>query len=378
MNKKERVSAVLDHKQPDSIPIGMYAIDCDTVKKILGRDTYVRNKAGQTLALWEGRRDEVVQSLKEDSVELFNKLDCIDIVIPYKEASILPAKDYEVPKMKKIEDNVWEDEKGIIYKYSELSNEIGAITHISPDYTMEDFEKDIIARKPDETMFEVYNHFIEQFKDKMFLAGKAASFEPLLIFGGLSCMDKGLMDYILRPELIEKAIEYNTKLSNLEDELYISKDIDAVFIEQDMAGSNGPLMSPTMFEDFCFDAMKSRIDSIKRYKEKVLFHCCGKTLAYMDMFRDTGIDCYQSLQTGAGMDIGLLKENYGKDMAFWGGVAVENLVSGTMEDVRADVRYAMNSCKDNGGFILGPSHSIAFGTKYDNFMAMLDEHNNLK
>ncbi len=26
-----------------------------------------------------------------------------------------------------------------------------------------------------------------------------------------------------------------------------------------------------------------------------------------------------------------------------------------------------------GGFILGPSHSIAYGTKYENFMALLDE-----
>ena len=31
-----------------------------------------------------------------------------------------------------------------------------------------------------------------------------------------------------------------------------------------------------------------------------------------------------------------------------------------------------------GGFILGPSHSIAKGTKYENFMAMLDEYDRLK
>jgi hypothetical protein len=30
------------------------------------------------------------------------------------------------------------------------------------------------------------------------------------------------------------------------------------------------------------------------------------------------------------------------------------------------------------GFILGPSHSIAYGTKYDNFMAMLDEYVHLR
>ena len=31
-----------------------------------------------------------------------------------------------------------------------------------------------------------------------------------------------------------------------------------------------------------------------------------------------------------------------------------------------------------GGFILGPSHSIAKGTPYDNFMAVLDEYVRLR
>ncbi|MFQ6097033.1 MAG: uroporphyrinogen decarboxylase family protein, partial [Armatimonadota bacterium] len=65
-------------------------------------------------------------------------------------------------------------------------------------------------------------------------------------------------------------------------------------------------------------------------------------------------------------------------MAVWGGVRVENLVSGTMEDVRADVRRAMKHAKPGGGFILGSTHSIAVGTKYDNFMAMLDEFERLR
>ena len=33
----------------------------------------------------------------------------------------------------------------------------------------------------------------------------------------------------------------------------------------------------------------------------------------------------------------------------------------------------MEIAKRGGGYILGASHSIAVGAKYDNFMAMLDE-----
>ena len=80
MNSKERVRAALERRLPDRIPFGEFAIDFDTVERILGHETYVRAKAKCQIAFWEGRRDEVVQSWKEDGVELFRKLDCIDLV----------------------------------------------------------------------------------------------------------------------------------------------------------------------------------------------------------------------------------------------------------------------------------------------------------
>ncbi|HLA39313.1 MAG TPA: uroporphyrinogen decarboxylase family protein, partial [Candidatus Glassbacteria bacterium] len=89
-------------------------------------------------------------------------------------------------------------------------------------------------------------------------------------------------------------------------------------------------------------------------------------------------DCYQSIQKSAGMDLASLRKNYGRRLALWGGVQVENLIAGTAEDVRRDVREAFRIALDEaeagqGGFILGTSHSVAVGTKYDNFMALLDE-----
>ena len=45
-----------------------------------------------------------------------------------------------------------------------------------------------------------------------------------------------------------------------------------------------------------------------------------------------------------------------------------------MAEVREDVRHALEIGKRGGRFILGSSHSIAVGTNYDNFMAMLDEY----
>jgi len=128
-----------------------------------------------------------------------------------------------------------------------------------------------------------------------------------------------------------------------------------------------------MFRELCLPFLRERIQHVKQFVPQVIFHNCGNNLPYMEMLIDAGIDCYQSLQTTAGMEVGKLKELYGDRLAFWGGVPVELLIAGTSDQVRAAVRTAMERGAPGGGFILGPSHSVAKNTRYDNFMAMLDE-----
>jgi hypothetical protein len=122
MTSRERARAALERKTPDRIPFGEFAIDFDTVERILGHETYVRAKAKCRMAFWEGRRDEVVQSWKEDGVELFRKLDGIDIVnLNAISFGIAPARGDRFETPRKIDDATWEDREGRIYKFSELT-----------------------------------------------------------------------------------------------------------------------------------------------------------------------------------------------------------------------------------------------------------------
>jgi uroporphyrinogen-III decarboxylase len=375
MGAKEAVNNVLSHKQPEYIPIGMFVIDCDTAAKVIGHETYVRDKIRTQIALWEGRRDEVIQSLKEDSVELFKRLGCLDIAVPDKEAMLVPPKGYLPPKVKKLNDCTFEVEGETVFQCSFLTNDFTIVK--SPPVTMkkENYEMEISPSPPDESIFEVYDHFIGQMKDHIFIAGTTGGFHPLLLLGGMA---DGLALYYENPGLVKAAIAHQIRWQEFNDRFYIREGVDQLFISNDMAMTQGPLMSPEMFREFCLPSMKQRIAQIKKYRDKVILHCCGNTWKYMDMFVESGVDCLQSLQTEAGMDLRSLKEQYGSKLSFWGGVGVEKLIVGTQEDVRNDVRRAMRYGAPNGGFILGPSHSIAYGVKYDNFMSMLDEHDKLK
>lgn len=372
MNSKEAVAAVFDGIMPDYIPLGMFAIDADTVEKIIGHETYVRNRFKIQLALWDGRRDEVVQSLKEDSVELFKKLDSTDLIIPFKEGAYLPPKSYQPPKVKKLSDNVYETENGIVYQYSEVTNDLLPVS--SPPVDRGIF-KNTSFMPPDGSETEACDYLARYFADKKYIAGLSGGINAMVLLDGI---ENGLMEYYLNPESVKEAIAYYRSCCDFMDDFYIKPFYDGVFMEEDYADSNNTFISPQMFAEFCEDTLIGRVQKVKSYGKNVAFHSCGNTKAIMSSFIKAGISCYQSMQTNADMDIVSLSKQYGDKIRFWGGVSVETLIDGTSDEVRKQVRHAFELVNEGVPFILGPSHSIAYGTKYDNLMAMLDEHDKCK
>ena len=371
MNSKQRVQAAIARQPVDRVPLGFYCVDCDTVERVLGRPTYVRNKIAMQLAYWEGRRDEVVESLKKDTVEFYRKIDCADIILP-KEAPVVPPKDYQPEAPRKIGENRWQDRRGRIYQAVPHVNEIAVVHDPTPprEYTVEEFEGPAELRRPETSCFEALDYVIEHLGKDRYVCSVSGGATALTRLGGT---ETGLMMYALQPQVVHAANRQSVEKQNRLDAFYIRPGCSGVLIEQDMAGTNAPLISPQMYRQMCHPYLKQRVEHIKRSAEQVVFHNCGNNIPLMEMFIEAGVDCYQSLQTTAGMEVGRLKELFGKRMAFWGGVGVEVLIDGTPADVRKAVRTAMQRGAPGGGFILGPSHSVAKNTKYENFMAMLDE-----
>lgn len=377
MNSKERVSAAIARKPVDMVPLGFYAVDHDTVAKVIGRPTYVRNKIKTQLALWDGRRDEVAESLKKDTVEFYRKINCADLIL-LKEACLLPPKNYDPRPPKKIADDKWADSDGRIYQAVWQANEIQCIhdpVQQQKEFRVEDFNGPIEDQPPDPSIFEAVNYLYENLGEERYIAWTTGGVTALTLPGGT---EKGLMLYALQPEIILAANRHSVALQNAMDKHYIRPDVPGVLMEQDMAGTNAPLISPAMFRELCLPFLKERIAHVKQFAPQVIFHNCGNNIPLMDMLIEAGIDCCQSLQTTAGMEIGKLKQMFGDRLSFWGGVAVEILITGTPGDTRKEVRTAMERGAPGGGFILGPSHSIAYGVKYDNFMAMIDEYVKLR
>jgi len=249
MNGKERVQAAIARQPVDRVPLGLYAVDYDTVERVIGHKTYVRNKIEIQLALWDGRRGEVAQSLKEDTVAFYRRIDCADVLLP-KEAQLLPPKDYEPDPPKRIADDKWEDREGRIYQTAPNANEIYCVhdpTLGTQDYTVEYFDDlptDVVP--PDPSVFEVFDHVFAELGQERYVAGTTGGITALTLLGGT---ERGLMMYALQPEVIAAANRHSVGIQNQLDQYYIRKGVPGVLMEQDMAGSNGPLVSPRTFRE---------------------------------------------------------------------------------------------------------------------------------
>jgi len=372
MDSKERVRRALAHEPVDRIPIGFFAIDFDTVERLLGHETYLRAKAKSQIAFWEGRRDEVVESWKEDTIELYRKLDFVDIVnVGAMASGVAPPNDYEPEKVRRVDATTWEADDGRVWKYSEITADLTLMTQTIPEYTDADFARDEVPLPPDPSVFEAVDAIIEALGDRHFILGPSGGEAGMVMLGDMA---HGLMLYALQPDVVKQAIAYQTRMGTYQDEYYLRPGTDGVLWGTDFAATSGPFMSPRMFREFCLPSIKARVAAVKARGHSVLKHACGNNWKLLDMFVEAGYDAYQSIQASATMDLAAVKARYGDRLALWGGVRVENLVSGTPDDVRGDVATAMQVGAPGGGFILGTTHSVAVGTKFDNFMAMWDAY----
>ena len=387
MTSKERVLKSLNHQEPDRVPVGEWGIDHDTVEKVIGHDTYWRARAKETKALWAGKRDEVVESYKKDLVELIEKLD--QDLVP---VHLVPPKGLTPVKIKQLNKDTWEDEEGRIFKYTPGNDAILCTKHFprrsfkSKEELTEYFESHLVERfgfriksrssdgyeleLKDESQLEFARYVISKLsKDKFIFARDFSEFSCL----GGGTMEEFFLFIAWYPDLARESFELITQMNIAKAKIYIKEGVDAIMPGGDFSASTGPMVSPEAIRKIFLPGMRKLSDFVHRQGVRVMSHNCGNNWKIMDILIEAGYEAYQSIQSKTGdMDLKRLKQEYADKIALWGGINIENLVEGTPEKNREDVIYALKYAAPGGGFILGTSNSVAYGSRYENYMTALD------
>jgi uroporphyrinogen decarboxylase len=360
MLPKERVIAALEFKTPDRIPVGETGVDYTTTEAALGRPTLYRAKWKEFTALWQGRRDEYVESCKRDIVDLARKLE--HDVVP---AFLVPSRHKPVPQPEFIADYRWRLPDGRVYAFSPESEGHPFILS-NPDVTLDDLQE--IPFELDESQLELVRHVVKEMGDTHFILGRPGDGVLPIMKYTLEFLLTGMIE---RPEVIRRIIEVETRYCIQVSDALLDAGCDGVLPTSDLGGNNGPFMSPRMFREFIVPGLKAECEAAHAKGKYLIKHTDGQLWSVLDLMIEAGIDGWQGIQPEIGMTLPALQERYGGRLCFWGGVSMPTLIDGTEEQVAEEVRIACESAPATGGLVITCANSVMVGVKYPNYLAQL-------
>jgi len=364
VTRKERVAAAIRRREPDLIPVGEWIIDYEPASLLLGRPTLARGKATLAQALWEGRRDEVVESTKRDAVELVRRLDldmvCVDLTYP-RAVRYQPFEQFD--------HDTWQDKRGNVLRYSELTHDFMLLARGEAGWEPERPSQWVDGEfRPDPSELEVIEHVLSELGETHFtFTGMGSPHLPVRDWQGVEremlrlAEDPGGMAAVWLESYQEhaKRIPFFAKLG-----------FDAIIVGDDYGYNSGPFMSPRMFRQVYFPALQYICQAAHEQGLFLICHSCGNLRLILPQMIEAGIDVYQAIQPIE--DIASLKRDFGKELCLWGGVSNHDLVVESADAIGRQVKEAISACAPGGGFILGSSHSITVGTPLENILAYLE------
>lgn len=151
--------------------------------------------------------------------------------------------------------------------------------------------------------------------------------------------------------------------------------IDIVYMADDYCSQLGPLFSPAQFKQFVVPYLEQAVEMVHKHDKKFLLHVCGAVRPLLPMIIESGVDMLEPIQISAtGMEPEGLKRDFGKDLCFYGGVDLQNMLcKGTPAQVADEVKRLIDILGKDGGYIIGPGHTyIQIDAPLENIMTMYE------
>lgn len=336
MNHIERVYASICHRQPDKIPQGELGIQENLIKILLGGE-YKKGFSFDNLV-------KVIKLLKMDLVSSW-----ID--------------SYKCTGKNEAGENIFEDGWGRIWVDNDLTTRIikrplKSIedVHALSRPSISDCDFSFIRKYRRETNLFIVAQIGGPYGYGVDLLG----FEDfLLATAGYKEKVKNLMKVIASfyGELGKKCVEEGAHM---------------VIIGDDLAYNQGTFLSPDSLRELIFPFLAKEVEAIKTGSGiPVFLHSDGDLNGVIGDIIDCGFDGIHPLQPSAGMNIEIIKKQYGDKLCLWGNIDLDQLLPfGTEEEVKETVKGTIEVAGDGGGYILSSSNILTGNIPPKNILAM--------
>ena len=152
--------------------------------------------------------------------------------------------------------------------------------------------------------------------------------------------------------------------------------LDGIYFGDDWGQQRGLIMGPELWRTFIKPRMAALYQRAKKGGKFILQHSCGDIHEiFLDLI-EVGLDCYQTFQPEI-YDVEAVKREFGRDLAFWGGISTQQLLPYAMpERVKEETRRMIDVMGKEGGYIVAPTHAVPADVPPENILAMLEVFEN--
>ena len=395
MNSRERILSAINHIQPDKVPVDLGS------STVTGISAIAYNRLKHHLNVESSTRVfDVVQQLANVDMKVIDKLgvDALDI------------------NRVSTEGNEWYDVELSDGSKAQYPSWFRPVRSADGSWHTTDKDETVISKKAAGATFFDQMHFpwedgypenMGSLKDAMkkiswvvhshasnlnetelrekLINLRNTTNKALVMSGGVKLLEMGffirrmdnfLMDLMMDDKnlttLLDALVEMH--LAGLEKKCRSVGDVvDVIRFGDDLGMTSGPIMDLDTFRKFFKPRYRVLCDYVKQHSNmKIFMHSCGSIKQFIPDLIDVGIDILNPIQTNCyEMDLVTLKNEFGKDIVFWGGGVDTSAIinTGTTQDVRRDVLIRCEILSRDGGFIFAPIHNILSDVPAENIMA---------
>lgn len=375
----ERLKLSLNFKEPDRVPFDLGGTTVTSISKI----------AFERAMTWKGLNGSHVNKLDIDPIQqiVFPSEQVLDVLkvdtyrlgLPRLFGGVNPISYHNGKYVVKDQFSCqWEFDPSKDYYYNQVYSPLK--TYESIKEALEKYSFPSLKGKKEE-VFLVLDQLLPKGDSRALILDRncAGLTEIALRLRGYeeffidSAIDLTGADRLLN-EVLNYKLEYweymseYVKKQNLQQKALVAVEAD------DLGTQESLLFSPKIIREIVLPKYEMLITYIKKSIPgiKVFFHTDGAIFELIPDLIKIGVDILNPVQFSArGMDLKRLKQEYSKDIVFWGGVidTQETLPHATPQQIKDQVKQNIEILAPGGGFVCAAVHNIQADVPPENFWA---------
>lgn len=280
---------------------------------------------------------------------------------------------YDKPTITR-KDGMLVNEWGMVFKDAGLYNEFAEFplenACIAEDIESYPFPDPYAEGKYDDALQK-----IKDYKEEYFIIAdlETSIFETSWYLAGL---EKILMDLMMQAEYINPLLDQIMDVNIKTGKHLIEMGADMIWAGDDFGTQSTLLMDPQTWRSVFKPRIKYMFEEFRKVNPdiKIAWHSCGSILTIIPDFIEIGLDILNPIQPlASGMNPEFLAAEYGRDLCFFGGIDVQDLLpNGKPDQIRDEVKRRIEILGKNGGYIVAPAHNIQVDTPLENILAFYD------